>query len=298
MRDRARRRALLRTSLATVLTALLATVVAPLPAGAAEDLVLADFETADALDGATLPAPDLDSAKVTDTFASEGNASMRLDMGAFDSKAGLVFPRIWLNVGSTVPEVDWTQRTYLHVGMANASAERARLYVVVWDKDGHFLLRSQWAEPFEHRVFQIRTTDITAGGVDLSRLDKIQLSTERSTSPKRLYADDIRLTDNPSDVPAEQARVAPALIGLMDLRGAHTMASDALDKVRKRIEPAPSGPDRALLEQADTLQQRLDTYAEQIGSVGDSVGTAREIWSGLGNLRWEVRRLSTLVDAR
>ena len=300
MRGRARnRRILLRTSLAMLLTAVVATLVAPGPAAAAaEDIVLADFEHADDLDGATLPAPDLDAARITDTFASEGHGSMQLDMGAFDSKAGLVFPRIWLNVGSTVPEVDWTQRRFLHVGMANASAERARLYVVVWDKDGRFLLRSQWAEPFEHRVFEIRTADITAAGVDLTRLDKIQLSTERSPSPKRFYADDIRLTDNPADVPAEQARVAPALIGLMDLDGALTKASDALDKVRKQIKPRPTGPDRALIEQADALQHQLDTYAEQIGSVGDSVGEAREIWSGLTGIDWKVGRLSTLVDAR
>ncbi|MEQ7010947.1 DUF4091 domain-containing protein [Actinopolymorpha sp. B17G11] len=297
MRGRAKSRGAL-SLLALALTALVATLLAPGPAAAAEDLVLADFESADALDGATLPAPDLDSAKVTDTFASEGNASMQLDIGAFDSKAGLVFPRIWLNVGSTLPEVDWTQRRYLHVGMANASAERARLYVVVWDDDGRYLLRSQWAEPFEHRVFEVRTADIAAAGVDLSRLDKIQLSTERSPSPKRLYADDIRLTDNPTDVPAEQARVASALVGLMDLRGALTKASDALDMVRKRITPGPSGPDQSLIEQADALQQQLDTYADQIGSVADSVGEAREIWFGLTDIRWRVRRLSTLVDAR
>jgi hypothetical protein len=284
--------------LALALTTVLGTLAAPGSAAAAEDLVLADFESADALDGATMPAPDLDDAHVTDTFASEGNASMQFDIGAFDSKPGLVFPRIWLNVGSTLPELDWTQRTYLHVGMANASPERARLYVVVWDKDGHYLLRSQWAEPFEHRVYQIETADIAAAGVDLSRLDKIQLSTERSPNPKRFYADDIRLTDNPADVPGEQARVAAALVGLMDLRGAHEEASDALAKVRKRIKPGPADPDRALTEQADALQQRLDTYAEQIGSVGDAVAQAREIWSGLSDVGWKVRRLSTLVEAR
>lgn len=71
-------------------------------AAAAEDIILADFETPDALDGATLPAPDLDSVQVADEFACRGNASMRLDLGAFTSKAGRVFPRVWLNAGSTL----------------------------------------------------------------------------------------------------------------------------------------------------------------------------------------------------
>jgi Domain of unknown function (DUF4091)/Family of unknown function (DUF6067) len=299
MHGRARCRTLLRTSLALALAAVLAVAVAPVQAAAADDVVLADFERPDALDGATVVAPDLDTATLTDSLASEGRQSMLLDISAFNSKAGTVFPRVWLNVGSTVPDVDWTQRRYLHVGVANGSTERARVYVVVWDENERFLLRSQWAEPFEHRVFEIETAAIAAAGVDLSRLAKIQISTERSASPKRVYADDIRLTDERTDIPAEQARTAPGLIALMDLSGAVAAASDALAAVRDKIRPRPTAPDRALAEEADDLGEQLDGYADQIESLDDGdLAGAREIWTGLTGIDWQVRRLSTLVDAR
>lgn len=280
---------------------LVGAMIAVLPAGsaaAAEDVVLADFETPDALDGATLPAPDLDRVRVAEEFASSGRTAMRLDMDAFTSKAGAVFPRVWLNVGSTLPDVDWTQREFLHVGVANGSIERARLYVVVWDKDGRNLLRSVWAEPFEYHVFEIRVADIAAAGVDLSRLDKIQLSSERSGNPKRVYADDIRLTDEPTDIPAEKARVAPALVEMMDLPGEHGKVAESLVDVRRRITAKPDAPDSALRAMAGEIADRLDAYADRIGSIGAEVAEARAIWFGLSDLTWEVRRLSTLVNAR
>jgi hypothetical protein len=273
-------------------------VITQVPAAAADDIVLADFESADVLDGVTLPAPELDRASITDAFASSGTTSLRFDIGEFDSKAGSVFPRVWLNIGSALPDVDWSQRTYLHVGMANGSTERAHLYVVVWDKNGRYLLRSHWADPFDYVVFEIPIADIVRAGVDLHRLDKVQLSTERSPSPKLFFADDIRLTDNRADVPAEQARVAPSLVAAMDLEGAHAKASHALAEARKGIRPRPAGPDRALAEQAEAIQEELESLADQIDSVGDAVDRAREIRSELTDLGWRIKRLSTMVDAR
>lgn len=280
------------------LVAILATMIATTPAQAADDVVLADFESADALDGATLPAPDLDRVSLTEAFASTGESSMRLDTGPYDSKAGSVFPRVWLNIGSTLPDVDWTQRTYLHLGLANSSIERAQMYVVVWDEDGRYLLRSVWADPFEYHVFQIETADIAAAGVDMTRLDRIQISTERSPNPKQIHVDDIRLTDRPTDVAAERARVAPALIELMALPDGLASASASVDEARRGIRPTPFEPDQALAEQADELQAQLDTYAGQIGSLGDDVEQARDIWFGLSDIDWATKRLSTLVDAR
>ncbi|GAB3400807.1 DUF4091 domain-containing protein [Flindersiella endophytica] len=292
-----------RLSLAAVVAALFAAssaaLIAPIhPAAAAEDVVLSDFETADSLRGATLPAGDVDHIEVAQNFATTGKASLRFDIGAFDSAAGKVFPRVWLNVGSTLPDVDWTQRQYLHVGMANASAERARMYVVVWDKAGKYLLRSIWADPYDYRVFQIRTADITAAGVDLGNLDKIQLSTERSASPKLFYADDVRLTDTPADVPAEQARVAGDLIGLMRLSVLQTGADRSLEALRKRIPHGQAAPDQALTAQADALEQQLADLQARIDALGGDVPEARAIWTALTGIDWKIKRLGTLVTAR
>jgi hypothetical protein len=288
-----------RLPLALFVAALFAVLIAPIdPATAAEDVVLNDFETAGSLTGATLPAGDVDHIEVSEAFASTGRASVRFDIGAFDSAAGKVFPRVWLNVGSTLPDVDWTQRQYLHVGMANASTERARMYVVVWDKAGKYLLRSIWADPYDYRVFQIRTADITAAGVDLGNLDKIQLSTERSASPKLFYADDLRLTDTPADVPAEQAKVADALIRLMNLDGLPAGADRSLEAVRRRIPHGPAAPDQALRAKADTLEQQLADLEGRIDALRGDVPEARAIWTALTGIDWNVKRLVTLVAAR
>jgi hypothetical protein len=105
MRGRARSRGVVvRACLAMVLTALCAALAAPAIATAAEDLILTGFESPDALKGATLLAPEIDSVRVTETFAGAGQASMAFDIGAFNSRAGTVFPRVWLNVGSTLPD--------------------------------------------------------------------------------------------------------------------------------------------------------------------------------------------------
>lgn len=289
---------MLRLSLAAVTAALFAALLAPLPAAAAEDVVLNDFETAGSLNGATLPAGDVDRIEVSEAFASTGQASLRFDIGAFDSAAGKVFPRVWLNVGSTLPDVDWTQRQYLHVGMANASAERARMYVVVWDKAGKYLLRSVLAEPYDYRVFQIRTADITAAGVDLGNLDKVQLSSERSVNQKVFYADDLRLTDTPADVPAEQANVADDLIRLMRLPDLLAAADRSLQAVRKRVPHKPTAPDQALNAQADALEQQLADLRARTDALAGDVPEARAIWTALTGIGWKVKRLDTLVSAR
>ncbi|QFY10367.1 DUF4091 domain-containing protein [Nonomuraea phyllanthi] len=282
-----------------VVTAL--TVAGPPAVGSASasaDVTLADFEQPDALRNATLPAPDLDKVTVTRDYASAGQQGMRLDIGPYNSKAGSVFPRVWLDVGGTIPDVDWTTRTYLHVSAANGSIERARMYVVVWDKNGRYLLRSIWAEPYEHQVFEIRVADIAAAGVDLAHLDKIQISTERSPNPKRLYVDDIRLTDQQTDVAAEKQRVARTLIAAMDLSGELAKAKEAVAQMRKRIRQTPAAPDRYLVAQADQIRARLDAYGEQLPGLGDRVGDARKIWKNLIGVDWEIRRLGTLVAAR
>lgn len=288
----------LRLLVTALLLALLTPALVAVPASAADDAVLADFESPDALNGATILAPGVDSAAVTDSFASTGRSAMSFDVGPMRSKEGLVFPRVWLNVGSTLPDLDWTQWQYLRLGMANASAEPATMYVVVWDKAGKFLQRSIAAQPYAYNVFQIKITDIAAAGVNLANLEKIQLSTDRSVNPKRLLADDIRLSGTATDVPAEVARVAPRLIGAMNLTGLHADASTALEAVRHRIKPGPLAPDRNLKAQAASIQQELDALKARIDGAGDDVAEARAIWSALGDLGWEVKRLSSLVDAR
>ncbi len=288
----------LRLLVIAVLVALFTPSLVAVPAAAADDAVLADFESADALKGATILAPGVDTATVTDTFASTGRSAMSFDVGRMRSKDGLVFPRVWLNVGSTLPDVDWTQWQYLHIGMANASAEPATMYVVVWDKAGKFVQRSIAAQPYAYHVFQLKVADIAAAGVNLGDLDKIQISTDRSVNPKRLLADDIRLTDTATDVPGEVARVAPRLIGSMNLAGLHAAAARSLDDVRRRIKPGPLAPDRNLKTQAASIQQELDTLQTRIDTVGDRVDEARAIWFALGDTGWEVKRLSSLVDAR
>lgn len=281
-----------------LVTALVAAVMVPATAaGASEDVVLADFEAADALKGATLPAPEQDSVVRTREFASEGRAGMVMSAGPFLTKAGSIFPRVWLNVGSTIPDVDWRQRTYLHVGAANGSVERARIYVVVWDTNEKYLLRSAFADPYGFLVFQIKVSDIAAAGVELDKLTKIQISTERSPNPKRVYVDDIRLTDQPADIPAEQAAATPKLIQAMGLAKAVADATSELEKVRARIKPTTVAPDVALRQQAEALQGRLDTYAGELEGLGN-LAEARAIWTAIGNERWRIKRLATLVDAR
>lgn len=281
-----------------LVTALFAALLAPaVSAVASEDVVLADFEAADALKGATLPAPELDRATLTRAFATEGRTGMLMSAGAFQNKAGSVFPRVWLNVGSTLPDVDWTQRTYLHVSAANGSVERARIYVVVWDANEKYLLRSAFADPFGYLVFQIKVSDIAAAGVDLGKLTKIQISTERSPNPKQVYVDDIRLTDQAADVPAEQAKATPKLIAAMGLPGGIADANEALDDVRARIKPTQDAPDVALRGQATAIEERLDGYAAELGGL-DNLTEARTIWSAIANERWRIKRLATLVDAR
>src|SRR5690606_20021640 len=62
--------------------------------------------------------------------------------------------------------------------------------------------------------------------------------------------------------------------------------------------PLPLHDALPISEQADELQAQLDTYAGQIGSLGDDVERARDIWFGLSDIDWATKRLSTLVDAR
>src|SRR5690606_39501223 len=62
--------------------------------------------------------------------------------------------------------------------------------------------------------------------------------------------------------------------------------------------PLPLHDALPISEQADELQAQLDTYAGQIGSLGDDVEQARDIWFGLSDIDWATKRLSTLVDAR
>ena len=312
----------LAAALLALVLALFASVLAPTAAPAAsppsqqsqpahpaqlaesDDVVLADFESSDALTGATLAAPELDDVHLDDRLASEGRQSMRFEIAAFESKAGRNFPRVWLNAGSTVPDLDWTPRTYLRLGVANASNQRIQMYVVVWDSDEQHSIHSVWAEPYEHHVFEIRTAELAETGVDLSRVDRIQLSTERSPEPQRMYVDDIRLTDQRADVPAERAAVAEDLIGLMELERGSKAVSRALHQVHDRIPDTPAAPDQALTEQADRFRAQLDDYRariEQLDGSDDPAGSlaqAQEIHAGLDDLRWRISRLAGLVDAR
>ncbi|TWD75273.1 uncharacterized protein DUF4091 [Kribbella amoyensis] len=288
----------LRLLVTAVLLALFVPSLVALPAAAADDMVLADFESADALKGATILVPGLDQATVTDTFASTGRSAMALDLGPMKSKQGQVFPRVWLNVGSTLPDVDWTQWQYLHVGVANASAEPATLYLVVFDKAGKYVQRSIAAQPFAYHVFQLKVSDIAAAGVNLADLAKVQLSSERSVNPKRLLADDLRLTNTATDIPAEVARVAPKLIGSMNLNGLHADAAQALEQVRRGIKPGPLGPDQHLKKQAASIRTELDALKTRIGAVGNDADEARAIWFAVRDVGWEVKRLASLVSAR
>ncbi|NIK58441.1 glycoside hydrolase domain-containing protein [Kribbella shirazensis] len=281
---------------ALVLAAVLA-LIGVVPAHAASDDVLADFETPDLM-GVTLAAPEVDRAAQSTAFATRGNGALRFDIAGSTTSGSRVFPRVWLADGTALTAADWRGRNYLQVGVLNATPEPTTLYVVVRDQAGRYHQSALAAAPFGYRMFRIGIAAIAAAGVDLTKLQHLQVSAARSPSPRTLYVDDIRLTDSLPDEAAEQDRLAPRIIAAMGLTDLGNSVAAALSAVERRMPQSPAPPDRALRATASALRRQLDVYATQIPALGKDVTTARAILAGLGLIQWRIKRLGTSVDAR
>lgn len=275
---------------------------APASAYAAEtsvgDVVLADFESVESLQGITLAAPVVDKASQSSAFASRGNGSLRFDIAGSAATGSTIFPRVWLQNGTALAPATWRQSTYLRVGVLNSSPEPTTLYVVVRDMAGRYHQTGLSAAAFTYRVFQIRTADIAAAGVDLERLQHIQVSAARSPNPRVVHVDDVRLADTVVNEAAEQDRIAPQVIASMGLPAQVDAASAQLDQVERRIPATPAAPDAALRGVAGELRDQLDTFATRIPLLDKDVAAAREIYAGLEAARWQIARLDSVVDAR
>lgn len=271
------------------------------------------LSAADPLDGSTLlpDSPPIDEVTVTDRFASQGNYSLHLHGSEFNTKQGRVWPRVHLPPGSVLPTVNWAQRQYLRVGAVNASMRPARMHVMAWHRNGKRHDISQLANPFEYKVFQIRTADIAAAGLDLSQVG-IWVFIERSLHPTDMFVDDVRLTDSAVNLPAEQAAVAPALVESMNLPGILDERWDALDAAQAKIMPGSAEPETTLRAAAGSLEDELEAFADQAGCqrsgtdlscadpspLRNDPGAARSVLLGVDELKWDIGRLSGKIDAR
>ncbi|NYE75460.1 hypothetical protein BKA15_006789 [Microlunatus parietis] len=238
------------------------------PAVAAGTVLLTGFEDDSSLRGVTLADPEHDTATRSDAFAGEGSSALRFTLAGTRDSGSTIFPRVWLADGTTLQPADWSSHTYLQVGVANASATPTTLYVVVRDLDGRYLQRSLAATPYDYRVFQIRTADIAGAGVDLDRLQHIQVSAARSGEERVMFVDHVRLSDTAIDESAERAAVVPDLLAL-------TGAADVLDRVDAELAQAREllgsdggasyAPMKAWIDQvagrSADLRQRLDQIA-------------------------------------
>ena len=288
------------TALLTVI-ALVATPAAAFDdpaAAAAADVVLAGFEPGDSQAGVTLAAPDVDRATLATDFAARGAGSLRFDIAGSAATGNTVFPRLWLENGTALKPADWTTFGYLRVGVLNASSEPTTVYVVVRDLAGHIHQTGLSAAPYGYRVFQIATAAIAAAGVDLARLQQIQISAARSPNPRTLYVDDIAGSDALVDEPAEQARTAPQVVASMGLQDRLGTADQSLRQVAGRISPRQAPPEQALRRTAAAIRTQLDGYRARIPGLGGDIAAAREILTGLETVRWRIPRLGTFVDAR
>jgi hypothetical protein len=267
------------------------------PAYAATDTVLADFETAD-LAGVTLAAPEVDRAAHSAAFAARGGGALRFDIAGSALTGSRVFPRVWLEDGAALVPADWRQHRYLRLGVLNASPEPTTSYVVVRDESGRYHQTGLAAAPFSYRVFSIGTAAIAAAGLDLTKLQHIQVSAPRSPSPRTLYVDDIQLTDTLPDEAAEQDRVAHRIVAAMGLPALTNAASDALTAVERSLPKTPTAPDQALRASAAAMRGQLDGYLAQLPQLGEDVVTARAILAGVDKVQWRIKRLAGSVAAR
>ncbi|WP_163509088.1 DUF4091 domain-containing protein [Fodinicola acaciae] len=266
------------------------------PAYAAADVPLADFETAD-LTGVTVAASS-DHTAVSDAFATSGGGSLRFDMASTESKDSRVFPRVWLENGTALAPADWRAHAYLRVAVFSANPDPLTIYLVVRDKAGKYLQRSLPAGAYAVRVFSVRTADIAAAGVDLANLLQVQISTDRGPVAKTFYVDDVRLADTPADEAAVQAASAPKVIGVMGLPALAARDHGDLATVRRLLRPGTAQPDGALRAQYDGLASRISYLAGKIPSLGDDVDTARSIFAELTNDHWLIARLAGRAQAR
>jgi hypothetical protein len=263
----------------------------------AADVVLADFEPGDSQEGVSLAA-DVDRAVPSTDFAARGSGSLRFDIAGSAATGNTVFPRVWLEDGTALQRADWRTFGYLRVGVLNASSEPTTMYVVVRDLAGKFHQTGLSAAPYGYRVFQIATAAIAAQGVDLTRLQHIQISAARSPNPRRLYVDDVVGTDTLVDEAAEQARTATQVVASMGLSGRLDAAVEALGQVESRISPRQLPPEQALRGTAAAIRAQLDDYRGRIPGLGGDIGAARGILAGLETVRWRIPRLGSFVDAR
>lgn len=263
-----------------VVALLLATaVLGPQPlAAAADDIVLADFESSTDVD-AVLRSPAVDRVEIGDRFATEGERAVRFSIGP-SALGEPNFGIVQLPTGAVLRPADYSERANLRVAVVNAAPEPNTLYLIIRDTSDRYIQRSLPAEPWSVRFFTVPTAQIAAGGVDPANILHMQFSSERTAGSEDQWIDDIRLTDRATPEEELQAAVAPRLIASMELPDRLESARDRLDRARDRIT-GQAGPDRWLRSRAAEFGDQLDTVQTRIDEIGDDAAAARSVLADL-----------------
>ncbi|MGD7787022.1 DUF4091 domain-containing protein [Propionibacteriaceae bacterium Y1700] len=280
---------------AAAVAAVFLSAVSALPAHAADDLLLADFEQADAAEGTFLRSPTVDSYEVGSQFASKGSGAFHLTLGPAGTPGDIAFGISQLPVGSVLDDADWSSRSHLHVGVVNATSEVNTLYLVVRDTKGAYVQRSVVAQPYDYRAFNVKISDLTADKVDIDNIAHLQVSSERSAATEHLWVDDIRLTDTVVPEAEERRVVAPALIKGLQLPATSAQTRDIVEGAQVNgSRPA----DEWLTRQAAGFSAELDAVDDKIATLVDDLGAAQAINKELAALTWQVRRFAGQTEAR
>lgn len=278
-----------------MVAALVTSVLAASPALGAGSVLLAGFEDSEPA-GITHSDTDNDEFSSSTDFASEGSRSMRFDIAASTS-GSTAYPMIWLAEGTALADHDWTAHEWLQVGVVNADATGAALYVVVRDREGNYHQSELAAGPYDYRVFDIDIDAIAEAGVDLSNLEHIQISTPRSSASRSLLVDNIRLADQPVDEAAEQGAVIDQLAELADV----PVALTEVDRQLRRAQGALGSPGHdahaPMQAQIDALTEKSEELGDQLSDIDTTAGL-RELMEGVDQLGQQAARMLQISTVR